>query len=393
MQNRRKYYAEGILIMLERGRISCLQTVFLLTNLVGATSVIFLPGITAQAAGRDAWMTPLVAILPGLYLAAVLSALGKRFPGKTLVQYLQAAFGAWLGKAVGLLYLFFFLHTNGFIIREFGELLVALLMPRTPLIVFHVFMLLLCAWAIRGGIEVIARVTELTFPWIILFFMVVLIMSAPNMEFENIFPLLEKGFLLVIKASLDPIGWRGEIILLGMFLPYIAGSGSGRCAMVAVILIGLILAFDSIINTAVFGPTVARLTFPTFSLVRLVNVGNLIERIESVLVAIWVLGLFSKIALFYYATVLGAAQLANLKDYRPLVLPVGVILAVLSLQVAGSSMEVVNYIVKGFPPFAYVFEYIIPTAVLGVAAARGIKGDGGSGRGGEKNKNKEGKGF
>ncbi len=358
--------------MLERGKISCIQTVYLLVTLVGATAVIFLPAITAHAAGRDAWLAPLLATLPGIYLALVLSALGKRFPGQTLIQYLQAVLGTWAGKTVGLLYLFYFLHTNGVIIREFGELLVTVVMPRTPLVVLHAVMILLGAWAVRGGLEVLARTVELTFPLVIFLFTAAIVLTAKDMQFKNLLPVLENGLIPVVKASLDPIGWRGEIVLLAMFLPYLARPGEGgRCAVLAVVFIGLLLTADSIANTAVFGPTVPRMTFPTFSLVRQVSIADFLERIDAVLVAIWVLGMFGKIALFYYAAVLGAAQLANLRDYRPLVLPVGVILAALSIQVGASSREIVEYIVKGWPPFSFIFEYFIPTVLLALALLKG----------------------
>ena len=359
--------------MLERGKISCAQAVYLLINLVGATSIIFLPAITAQAAQRDSWLTPLLATLPGIYLALVLSALGKKFPGQTIIQYLQAVFGFWPGKIVGLLYIFFFLHTNSFIVREFGELLVTLAMPRTPLLVFHVLLLFLCAWTVRGGLEVLARIMELTIPAIIILYFVTGALNAGEFEFVNLLPFLENGVAPVIKASFDPIGWRGEIILLAMFLPYLARPGEGgRCAILAVISVGVILAADAVTNIAVFGSTVARMTFPTYSLFRQISVANFLERMESLLIAMSVIGMYGKIALFYYATVLGAAQLANLRDYRPLVLPVGVILAALSLEVAANSQEIVGYIVKGWPPFSFIFEYLIPTVLLAVAAVRGM---------------------
>lgn len=360
--------------MLERGKISLAQTVYLLVILVSATAVIFLPAITAQAAGRDAWMSPLLATLPGIYLALVLTAIGARLPGRTLIEYLQDILGAWPGRVVGVLYILFFLHTNGMIIREFGELMSAMVMPRTPQIVFHALLLFLCAWAVRGGLEVLARTSEIIFPLVLFLFTAAVLLTAKDMKFFNLLPLLENGIKPVILASLDPVGWRGEIILLGMFLPYLAKPREGgRGGILAVIIIGLILAADSIANTAVFGPAVARMTFPTFSLVRQVSVGNFLERIDSVLVAIWVMGMYGKIALFYYATALGTAQLAKLGDYRPVVTPLGVILAALSVGAAENSMEVVDYIVKGFPPLAYIFEYILPTLALAVAAARGIK--------------------
>ncbi len=361
--------------MVERGKISCSQTVYLLFNLVGATAIIFLPGITAHFAGRDAWMAPLVATLPGICLALVVSSLARRFPGQTIIQYLQTLLGTWPGRAAGFFYIFFFLHTNGVIIREFGELMVTMVMPLTPLLVFHAVIIFLCAWAIRGGLEILARIMELTIPAIVFLFLVTILLTAQDMRLDSLLPVLENGFKPVIRASLPPIGWRGEIVLLAMFFPFLASPDQGgRCAVTAVVFIGLVLAADAVVNTVVFGDAVGRMTTPTFSLVRQVSVANFVERIESVLVAIWVVGMFGKIGVFYYTAVLGSAQLANISDYRPLVFPVGVILAALSMHVSENSVEMLAYIIEGFPPFAYVFEYIIPAFLLVLAILKGPAG-------------------
>jgi spore germination protein KB len=361
--------------MLEQGKISYIQAFYLLVNLVAATAAIFLPAIVTQESGRNAWLAPVLATIPGIYLALVIGSLGKRYPGQTLIQYLQSALGTWPGRFAGAFYIFYFLHTNALIIREFGELMVGLLFPRTPLLVFHGVMLLLCAWAIRGGLEVLARTLEITVPLGIFLYTTMIVLTANKMDFNNLAPVLENGILPVIRGSLAPAGWWGEIILLAMFLPYMARPGEGRrCAILSVAVIGFILTYGAAANILMFGPeTASRLTFPTFSLFRSISLAGFFERIESMAVAIWVMGLFGKIALFYYATVLGAAQLVNLKTYRPLVLPFGVLLVALSILVAANSGDLVAHIAKVWPIFAYVFEYIIPTGLLLAAVAFGAK--------------------
>lgn len=360
--------------MLERGKISYTQTFYLLVNLVSATAVIYLPAISAQAAGRDAWMSPVVSTLPGVYLALVLVYLGRKYPGQTLIQYLQTTLGTWPGKIIGLGYIFFFLYSNAFVLREFGELMVSLVMPQTPLLVFHVLLILLCAWAIRGGLEILARTIELTYPFLLFLFFIVVILTVNQMNLLNLAPVLEDGIMPVLRSAIAPTGWRGEIILLAMFLPFLARQErAGSCAVMSVVFVGLILAAVALANTAVLGDTVARLNFPTFALIKEVSMGNFIEHIESVFLAIGVISIYGKIALFYYATVLGAAQLANLKDYRPLVFPIGVLLAVLSIQVVENSLQLVHFLSFIWPFLAYVFEYLIPTIILGAAAVRGFK--------------------
>lgn len=360
--------------MLEQGKISCSQTVYLLVNLVAATSVVYLPAITAVTAGRDAWLTSVVATAPGVYLALVLCSLGKRFAGQTLIQYLQTLLGTWPGRVLGILYVFYFLYTNGLIVREFGELMVSMVLPRTPLMVLHAVILLLSAYAVRGGLEVLARSMELTVPQMMVFFSVMIALVANQMDLRNLTPLLENGLTPVFKASLPPTGWRGEIILLAMFIPYLARPGqAGRCAIISVFAIGLFLTASSVADISVFGPMMPRLTFPAFALVRQISVAQFLERVDAVMVIVWVVSMYGKIALFYYAAVLGAAQVANLRDYRPLVLPVGVLLAAYSYQGASNSVELVEHIAKVWPLLALVFEYILPTSLLVLAVARGIK--------------------
>lgn len=96
-------------------------------------------------------------------------------------------------------------------------------------------------------------------------------------------------------------------------------------------------------------------------------------RVDAFLVIIWLAGMLSKIGIFYFVAVLGAAQLLKLKDYKPLVLPMGVILTALSALVVGNTVEITQYIVSVFPPLAYLFEWVIPAVLLAVAVLRGFK--------------------
>ena len=351
--------------MLENGKISGFQTILLLINLVTATAVMFVPSIATNIAGRDAWLAPLIATLPGIYQALIIGSLGKKFPGQTLIQYLQTVFYTWPGKTLGLLYLFFFLHTNAIIVREFGELITATIMPQTPQMVFNVAILLLCAYAIRGGLEVLARTIEIAIPFIIIIVVVLVALTAKDADLKNLLPILENGLLPVVNASLITFAWQGEIILLAMFLPYLAKPEQGkRYAIIAQLLIGFLVSVDVIAMIAVLSSNqAATLSFPTYSLIRDYSIG----RSDAFVIIIWVTSLFGKIALFYYVTAIGTAQLFNLKDYRILVLPLGILLAALSILVVGNNVELSEYISKSFPPFAYVFEYIIPTIILVVA--------------------------
>lgn len=359
--------------MLEKGKISGVALVFMLMNLVGATAVVFLPAITAKFAKQDAWMAAAISTIPGILVILIVTELGRRFPGKTIMEYLQILLGNWIGKAVGVLYLFFFLHTNGVIIREFGELLVTMMMTRTPIIVIHTVFIALAAYAVRSSLEVLGRLLELTYPWVLILYAAILLFALQKAEFHRLLPMLENGFKPILLGSVTPSGWRGEVVLLVMLLPYLAEPSKGRkLGIRAVIIIGVILVANAAINTAIFGPEVARLVFPTFTISSKLLVGGFL-RVDVIIIINWLAGMLTKISIFYYAAVLGTAQLLNLKDYKPVVLPIGVILTALSILVVENSVEIPAYFTSGYPPFAYLFEWVIPLILLMIAMARGFK--------------------
>ncbi|TEB16471.1 Spore germination protein YndE [Pelotomaculum sp. FP] len=359
--------------MLEKGKISSIALVFLLIDLVGATAVVFLPALTAKFAGRDAWLVPVISTIPGIVVIMLVTELGRRFPGKTIIEYLQIILGNWPGKAVAVLYIFFFIHTNGVIIRQFGELITTMMMPHTPIVVLHTIFVLLAAYAVRSGLEVIGRLWELTFPWVFILYVILLLFSFQKAEFHRLLPVLENGFKPVLQGSITPSAWRGEVMILAMFLPYLAEPSQGRrMGIWSVIIIGAILIADAVLNTAIFGPSTSRQVFPSFTIVNEMVIGGFL-RVDIAIVIIWLVTMLIKIALFYYAAVLGTAQLLNMKDYKPITLPIGVILTALSILSIENSTGIPAYATTGYPPFAYLVELVIPLAVLLIAAGRGLK--------------------
>jgi len=106
----------------------------------------------------------LLAILVGLLIAWLVVNLSLRFPGKTLFQCPEAILGKWPGKVVALLYIWFYIHINSEIIREYGSFLVSAFMPETPMIVFEILIVAIAAYAVRNGLEVFTRVSQIILP-------------------------------------------------------------------------------------------------------------------------------------------------------------------------------------------------------------------------------------
>lgn len=357
--------------MLEDGKISNRQIIYLLVIVVTSTAILFLPTMIYKVAKQDSWLTlvPLVAF--GIVVAYIITSLGLMFKDKTIIQYSEIIVGKVLGKIIGLIYCVFFIHIDMVIIREFSELLIGPFLSETPILFFTVGIILASIYAVRSGLEVIARVNEVIFPLFLIAVGGIILMVVKDMEFKNLTPVLAEGLIPVVRGSYNQTLFISEIIVMAMFIPYInIPQKARRSAFIVVVIIGLIGMLIMIGIITVFGTQTDRLDYPFLSLARYVSIAGIIERVEPLILFMWVCGVFVKIAVFHYCAVLSLAQWLNLKDYRPLVVPIGVILVVFSIILWGNIAQLTVQLTKILPIPYLIVEVGIPAVLLITAKLR-----------------------
>ncbi|MDI6710536.1 MAG: endospore germination permease [Bacillota bacterium] len=360
--------------MLEDGRISAWQATGLLISTVLATAVLFVPAVTAAAAGRDAWLALLPAALLGGGIGWLAARLALRFPGETVIRFAPRLLGRIPGKVVGFLFVFYFFWAGYVILAEFHVLLGAAYLPRTPAVVHMGVLVLLAAFMVSRGLEIYARVNDLILPVLLLAALLVFLFTAKDIQVTYFQPLLENGPLPVLRAALTPGGWLAETAVILMLLPYITCTEQRRAARAvllaaAVLTVVLVLVLVATLGNFGAGPT-ADVLFPTFMLIRQVHFETLpvFERQDPVFMLIWIAGMLVKVGAFFYAGLLALGQWLGLADYRPLVLPLGVLLVALAVQGFPNVVYLVRYVTETVPAFLLLVNGGL-TAVLWLAAA------------------------
>lgn len=339
---------------IEQGKISKRQAIFLLCNSILASMVLIAPALMAKEAGQDTWVAVLIAGIFGFLFGMLVVSLGLRYPEKNLVEYGIDLLGPWLGRAVAIFFAFFYLHLNAYVVRSFGSLLVTETMPETPLIVFNILIVLMAAYGAYLGLEVFSRVNEIVFPLSILVGAAIMAMGLHEMNFMLFKPFLVYPLPNILRASLILFAFFAEGAFLLLIIPSFRQPQETRQVVAPVSLfITLAMLLDVGALIALFGyQETARMIFPTYEFAKVVHLGGFLERIESLLVGVWVGTVGLKVTSFYYASVLTFAQTFNLKDYRPLVLPYAFILVVLSIVGWADTNQVTSYLTYYFPIYA-----------------------------------------
>jgi len=362
----------------EGGKIGGRQATFLMITMIFATVILFVPAIASKHARQDAWISIVLATVAGLLIARLVTTLGLRFPGKTIFEFTGEIIGWWPGKLVGLLYVWWFLHMNALVIREFGSFLDAAFMPDTPIIIFNLVVVAIAAYAVRNGLEVFTRASEIFLPLILGLIIVIVLLASKDTDLSRLLPIFDTGAGNIVKGAVAPLSWFGEIAAITVVIPYLNKPREAhRVAAVAVLVSGFFFTLMVMATLSIFGPDITgALMFPGLNRYRIINIANFLERLEAVAMVVWITGGFVKVSVFLWAAVLGSAQVLELKDYRPLVLPIGAVLVAMSILLHPSILDLLDFLARVWPPYALsTFEVGIPLLLLVTALARGKGGN------------------
>lgn len=354
----------------ERGIISSTQLALAFITVVIVTADVFLPAFVAQESGRDSWIAVIIGSATSLIITSIFLTLALRYPEKTIVQYSVDILGKPLGKVIGLVYIYYFTLSAWSITRELGEIFVISFNPDSPIIAYSIIVIAVAAYAVWGGVEVIARLTELLLPLGLGILVLIAFVNIPLIDLKNYLPIMNNGIGPVLRGGFLIQSWIGHTIVLLQVIPFVEDKHKIR-KKTALGILALCFALEiGVLTIAVFGEFTAKLYFPALEFVRIARLGSYIENLDVIIMVVWIAGIFLKIAWFYYASVLSIAQFCGLKSYRQLVVPIGVLIICFSIVYAKNIMEVVNGTHYLLPLFNTSLSVIIPVILLIVSFIR-----------------------
>lgn len=343
----------------------------IMTPTIFATALLLVPAITAKHAKQDLWLSPIWASAIGFLVVFISAMLNKFYPEKSLTQASEQILGKIAGKIVGLVYILYFLHINGIIVREYGEFVVGTFLHRTPMNVVMGSMLLVCAFAVYGGIEALGRSSQIIVPVVILLFLLMTLLLVKDLDVNNLLPVMEDGAAPSLMGAIVPSGWFSEFILVAFLLPVLKDAKKGmKWGMLSVIGVAALLVITNVTTYMLLGRLTIKDTYPVMVAIRYISIADFLEHLESIVMAIWVSGTFIKISMFYYVVTLCLAEWLGLSDYRPMVLPIGVLLLVFGNWAAPNLQTLAHFLATTGAFYMLIMQFGIPLVLFFIAWVR-----------------------
>ncbi len=353
--------------MLRDEKINASQFMILAILFTIGSSILIVPASLVVAAKQDGWISAIIAMVIGIMLVLLYTALAKRQPGKSFPVMIESLMGKRFGKVILVLYFFFAFTLAALVLRNFGDFLVTKIMLETPHEAIHLLFLVPVVYAIKLGLETYSRVAEITFPFAAILFIILITLTSPEIEFTNIQPIFGEGMKKIFGGSLTMIGVPFlELIILTTYFSSINKPQKLRVSFLVGVVIGSsFLILTTLFTILVLGVELTSLkVFPAYVWAKKLSIADFLERIEVIIAAVWGISLFFKLVLSFHASMILFGKLFNLKDYRLLVIPMSFILYTYSMVAYPNSAYFIKFATETWLSFALLFGFIFPSILL-----------------------------
>ena len=296
---------------MEGDRISARQLYGMLFTGLLSPVVRALPVLTAAVADKSAWLTGVLAFPPLLGAGWAVFTLSRE--GKGLAGGFQQAFGRAPGKAVTIIYMvwaLFLLCLDGRLYA--GRMVTAGYRGASPA-VFLLVLLAVAVWMAGKKLCAFARASEICFLVLALILAVVVGFSLLDARPRRVLPVWTQDLPAAAAATLVPVGVLSGGVL-GGFLAGQVSPGTddarrgrrwllGTCGVITLLQLGAVAQLGARLC--------ARVEVPFFEMARGVGMDGAFQRIESVVVAFWMLSDFVWMGTLLFAIKAMALALAG----------------------------------------------------------------------------------
>jgi len=327
-------------------KILASQAFWLISTSVFTTYALYLPSRIVQLSGPDFWLAEILALVLCLPLILLVVLAGMRYPEHSFVEIVEAALGKPLGVFLNLLFFFSYLLLAATVVRGFVDILIVAILPRTPPVVFIATTLAVSVYLVNNGIRVLGRLAGLAGPMVFALMGVTVFLALREADFSNLLPVLAHGWKPVLTAIPPILTYLAEFgtiafVMHHLNLPSSAFKISLGCLLfLGLTSIGLTIAVVSVLSVEYS----AALTAPFLSLARGIVLGKFLNRIEALVLTIWILGGFVKLAFIHYLSASTLAQTLRLKRHQVVSLPLALLTGTLSLKLFPSIFEVIDFL-------------------------------------------------
>lgn len=316
-------------------------------------------------AGQDSWFCFICGFLPAFPLFFLYSAVINLYSGRNYYDNIIRACGGIAGKILVLILSLYALLFGAFILRQETEFIRIVNLTETPLPAILTALTGTAVYLVRSRVHVLARIAKFLLPVIVGVSGLTVILSVKDWDVSHLKPFLNTGFSSIAGGSLLILSLPfGEASVCASMFGQLEKNAKPFPIFLKGALIGFaVLLWSNLRNFLVLGYSASIDTFPSYSAVSTVALGEFFTRIEVMIGIVLLLGGIIKVCVMLFCFASGFAKVFGLKDYEPIASACGVLLLTTALFAETSSQDII-LLLHYIPWLALPVQILVPLAAL-----------------------------
>lgn len=356
----------------KKGKISTRQLMLLFIMSTFSPAIRLFPMLIAKQAKQAGWLTPIFSMIVMFPLIFIVQSFFENGKYSNLSDVFTSILGKFLGRMLVSIYFIGVMVLLALYVRLFAERISSSILPDTTIRFFILVILGLVFYVLRGGIVSLVRTNEFIFYSFMFIFGITSIMAIFNIKTKNLLPISYMDILPVAASSYAILGIWGYFFLMFFFgenvndKENIKHFGVRTTAYITVISLVIIT-----ISLGVLGSNLsARVFLPYFITIKEISVLSTLERMEPIIVAIWIIADFIIISTFAYISVSILKSLFSLPNKRSITSPVILLTYILAMCIGRNRFELETFSEYIALPGNIILCFVIPIIVFIIGKIR-----------------------
>ncbi len=353
--------------MSNKMKISSSQIFWMIASMEIGMTLLLTIAPAIRDAKQDAWISMIIGSIASILITYIIVKVSLLYPNQTFIEYSQTILGKWLGKIIVIPYFFMWYSVSGVILRESSDFLHLSLFYQTPLwIVVLMLALVIVYMTYSGGIETIARCSEIFGPLIIITLVIVTILSVNNLRMHRILPVYaDSGWQAILKGSLPITSFLGESAMLIMLVPFAVKQNKVLPrALWGVTVSSIVICITTLTVILTFGNIAADMWYPFNRMIRFISIMEFIQNIDALVVILWLLSVFIKLSMYLFIMSYGTAQWLGIKNWKNMVWIAAIISFVIAVAFPDIDAAAMEYPTKIWTPYIFPIDIVAIPLIL-----------------------------
>ncbi len=254
-----------------------------------------------KSAGVDSYFSIIIASFLGLIILYFFITIFNYQPELNLKEKIITLFGKKVGFIINVLFVIGAAIIGVSLMYNLTVFITTQILQFTPPLIIAFLFALLVIWAVSKDIKAISSMCFILVIINLTLYLLAVFNLTPQIEIDNLKPILEYGIKAPLKGSLYIILFNISPIFLFLGIPKKQIKSSKKQIILAYFIALLLMFIISFVTLGNLGIHLSRIyQFPEYIVLKKVNYFNFLDRVENIINIQWIFGIFFSLTFITY---------------------------------------------------------------------------------------------